>query len=252
MVACALLHHLATAGSVHGVCGYPGINQNLPSSVVGASGNRASDPVRDLDTLARVAEVPGGPGTHALGITDMTPSDLLGETVVSPIPTRTCSASRSRILGRGRAVRLANEYARQFMNYRTQLQTAVIDNALAPLNRRIETLQKALRGVPQAEQDVTSRQQLSVLLAKRQDLENLRSLQANNLVIVRPASSAPRRSRHGSETLRSHWSSVWPWESRWYFSCTPWTIVSGRPKRRGGDTGDAPIGPRSDSTPTPA
>src|SRR6185369_14898722 len=63
-------------------------NQNLPSSVVGAAGNRNSDPVRDLDTLARVAEVPrvAAGALQALNIKSMSPGELLAETTVTADP----------------------------------------------------------------------------------------------------------------------------------------------------------------------
>ena len=64
-------------------------NQNpLPASLGGGQANDSLDAARNLDTLARVAEVPtvASRTIHSLGLTGMTPTTLLGETTVSADP----------------------------------------------------------------------------------------------------------------------------------------------------------------------
>jgi len=169
-------------------------SQGLPSSLVGPTNAGPQDPTRTLDTLARVAEVPtvASETLAAVGDDGMTPSELLAETTVSADPNSDVLTFSVTDPDPGLAERLVNEYTRQFMAYRTKIQTAVIDNALTPLRRRIDSLQTSLQGAKPSNQDSTAHQQLGVLLSKQQDLENLKALQGNNLVVVKRATSAPQ------------------------------------------------------------
>ena len=167
-------------------------NESLPSTLSGVQSNRNTDPSRDLSTLAQVAEVPtvAQRTLTATPVVGMTAQALLGDTSVSADPNAdvlTFSVTNPIPLV---AVTLANGYAKQFILYRTQLQTAVIDNALSSLDRKIVRLRATLAGTKPASQDPTVRQQLSVLIAKQQDLQNLKALQGNNLVVVERATSA--------------------------------------------------------------
>ena len=128
-------------------------NQNLPSSVVaGQSDLLRPTRFEDLDTLARVAEVPtvAKQTLRVVGETNLTPAQLLAETSVSADPSSDILTFSVTDRQPDRAVRLANQYAVQFMAYRTGLQSAVIDNALKPLDLRIRNLQRILRVAPPA------------------------------------------------------------------------------------------------------
>jgi succinoglycan biosynthesis transport protein ExoP len=167
----------------------------LPSSLGG--GQAADNPVdaaRNLDTLARVADVPtvASRTIQSLGLAGITAPALLGETTVSADPNSDILTFQVTNRDPALAVRLANEYAKQFISYRTSLQTAVIDNALAGLSTRIKTLQQTLEGQSPKSQSQTVRQQLGVLLSKQQDLQSARALQGGNLLVVQSAASAPQ------------------------------------------------------------
>jgi tyrosine-protein kinase len=170
-------------------------NQNpLPSSLGGGRPNNSLDAARDLDTLARVAEVPtvASRTLQSLGVTRITPTTLLGETTVSTDPNSDILTFQVTNRDPALAVSLANTYAREFIDYRTSLQTAVIDNALTGLSKRIKTLQHTLKRQSRQNQPATVRQQLGVLLSKQQDLQSARSLQGGNLLVVKSATSAPQ------------------------------------------------------------
>ena len=125
-------------------------------------------------------------------MTGITPTALLGETTVSADPNSDILTFEVTNRNPALAVRLANEYAKQFISYRTSLQTAVIDNALAGLSTRIKALQQTLQGQSPKNQSPTVRQQLGVLLSKQQDLTSARALQGGNLLVVQSATSAPQ------------------------------------------------------------
>ena len=171
-------------------------NQNpLPTSLGGGQGaNNSADAARNLDTLARVAEVPtvASRTLQSLSVTGMTSAALLGETTVSADPNSDILTFQVTHRDPALAVRLANTYASEFIRYRTSLQTAVIDNALTGLSTRIRALQHTLKGQSPQNQSVTVRQQLGVLLSKQQDLQSARALQGGNLLVVKSATSAPQ------------------------------------------------------------
>ena len=167
----------------------------LPTSLGGGQGaNNSLDAARNLDTLARVAEVPtvASRTLQSLGVTSITSTTLLGETTVSADPNSDILTFQVTNRDPALAVRLANTYASEFIQYRTSLQTAVIDNALVGLSKRIKALQHTLKGQSPQNQPVTVRQQLGVLLSKQQDLQSARALQGGNLLVVQSATSAPQ------------------------------------------------------------
>jgi succinoglycan biosynthesis transport protein ExoP len=169
-------------------------NQNpLPTSLVGDQGtNDSLDAARNLDTLARVAEVRTVAlrTVQSLSVTSITPAALLRETTVTADSNSDILTFKVTNGSPDLAVRLANGYAQQFINYRTSLQTAVIDNALTGLSARIKALKHALKGQSAQNRSVIVGQQLGVLLSKQQDLQSARALQGGNLLIVQSATSA--------------------------------------------------------------
>jgi tyrosine-protein kinase len=165
----------------------------LPTSLGGAQGtNDSLDAARNLDTLARVAEVRTVAlrTVQSLSLTSITPATLLRETTVTADSNSDILTFRVTDRSPALAVRLANEYAQQFINYRTSLQTAVIDNALTGLSTRIKALKHTLKGQSSQNRSVIVGQQLGVLLSKQQDLQSARALQGGNLLIVQSATSA--------------------------------------------------------------
>jgi Mrp family chromosome partitioning ATPase/capsular polysaccharide biosynthesis protein len=167
----------------------------LPTSLGGGQGtNDSLDAARNLDTLARVAEVPtvASLTLQSLGVTSINSTTLRAETTVSADPNSDILTFQVTNRSPALAVRLANGYAQQFINYRTSLQTAVITNALVGLSARIKALQHTLTGRSPQSQSVTVRQQLGVLLSNQQDLQSARALQGGNLLVVQSATSAPQ------------------------------------------------------------
>jgi succinoglycan biosynthesis transport protein ExoP len=169
-------------------------NQNpLPPRLGGGQGSNDSlSAARNLDTLARVAEVPtvASRTLESLGVTSITSKTLLDETTVSADPNSDILTFTVTNRSPALAVRFANEYAQQFIDYRTSLQTAVITNALEGLSSRIKALQHKLTGRPSKGQAVTVRQQLGVLVTNQKDLQTARALQGGNLLVVQSAMSA--------------------------------------------------------------
>ena len=86
------------------------------------------------------------------------------------------------------AMRLANEYANQFIRYSTSLQAAVIERALTSLSTRIKTLRQTLQRQSSKNQSPTARQQFGVLLSKQQDLQSALALPGG--MVVQFATSA--------------------------------------------------------------
>jgi polysaccharide biosynthesis transport protein len=165
----------------------------LPTSLGGnQSTNDGLDAARNLDTLARVAEVRtvASRTLQSLGVTSITPATLLRETTVSADPNSDILTFQVTSRDPALAVSLANTYANQFIHYRTSLQTAVIDNALVGLSARIKALKHTLSGRSPHSQSVTLRQQLDVLLTNEQDLQSARALQGGNMLVVQSATSA--------------------------------------------------------------
>jgi capsular exopolysaccharide synthesis family protein len=169
-------------------------DQNVSSTVTGSQQvTGKQDPQRDLDTLASVAKSPAVAlaTIKHLHLAGLTYRQLLNEVNVSADSTSNVLTFTVNDPNPSRAIKIANGFASQFMAYRTGIQTEVIDNALHPIQQKIRTLKASLKGVKFKNQDVAVRQQLGVLLSQEQNLQNLKLLQGNNLVVVSPANSAP-------------------------------------------------------------
>lgn len=167
-------------------------NRNpLPTSLGGGQvSNNAADAARNLETLAQVAELPtvASRTIQSLGVTGLTPVVLLGETAVSADPNANILAFQVTNDDSALAMRLANEYANQFIRYSTSLQAAVIEKALASLSTRIKTLRHTLQRQSSKNQSPTARQQFGVLLSKQQDLQSALALPGG--MVVQFATSA--------------------------------------------------------------
>ncbi len=161
--------------------------QNLLSQ---QSAGTAIDPTRQANTDMTVAQVPevARRTLAALGLHDRSGQDLLNHTVVS-------AASDADILtfsitdpNRNLAVRLVNEYANQFIEYRQQLDTASVTAALKGVNIRIHDLKR--RAANSNHSDPVLSDQLHSLLQNQGRLQTLQQLQGGKLFVVRAASSA--------------------------------------------------------------
>lgn len=168
-------------------------NQSNAQNLLGQqSAGTTIDPTRQANTDMTVAQVPevARRTLAALGLHDRSGQDLLNHTVVS-------AASDADILtfsitdpNRSLAVRLVNEYANQFIEYRQQLDTASVTAALKGVNIRIHDLKRRVASGNRS--DPVLADQLHNLLQNQGNLQTLQQLQGGKLFVVRAASSAGR------------------------------------------------------------
>jgi succinoglycan biosynthesis transport protein ExoP len=160
--------------------------ENLGANVAGVQDPSQMNPSRVIQTQIPVARLPvvARQTVEAAGLKDWSPSDLLGRSTVtsaadnSDILTFAVTDPRAAL-----AVRLANEYARQFTRYRRQLDTAAIESARKAVSARITALEAAGR----------QRSGLYAnLVLTEQRLSTLETLQTSRAVLVRPASGAAK------------------------------------------------------------
>jgi Mrp family chromosome partitioning ATPase len=153
------------------------------------------DPVRFLKTQAGVARDPklarrvvdhaGVPGVSAGG--------LLASSSVEPQPDADILEIAVNRVSSGDAVRLTNAYADEFAKYRTELDTARINDAIESVKKRMQTLRA--NGVS------ISSAAYGALLQNQTQLETVGKLLADNTQVLRPAEGAakirPRTRRNG-------------------------------------------------------
>lgn len=153
------------------------------------------DPVRFLQTQADVARDPklAERVVERAGVPGMTPGALLASSGVTPRENADLldlSVTNERA---DAAVRLTNAYAQEFTRYRTELDTARVNDALENVKARIRSL--AARGVS------VNSQAYGNLLEKQTDLETVGKLLANNTQVLRSAGGAakirPQTRRNG-------------------------------------------------------
>jgi Mrp family chromosome partitioning ATPase/capsular polysaccharide biosynthesis protein len=118
---------------------------------------------------------------EAAGVQGVTAGDLLGSSSVSPKPNAdVLEMSVSSRHGRD-AVLLANAYARQFTRYKTELDTARINDALGALRDRIRVLEDNGQAATAAYQ---------TLVQYQGELELAGKLVANSMSVLEPADGA--------------------------------------------------------------
>lgn len=168
--------------------------QNLASAITGIEDTTLLvDDQRIADTLASLAETPevARRALAAAGVTSLTPSELLEETSVAP-------KGQSDILrvtvtdgDPAAAERLARAYARQFVAYRAELDTAPIKRARREAQATLERIRSA------GNQDSDLYRSLE---QKDQELATLEALSTDRLSVVRDAERAtqvaPRPARN--------------------------------------------------------
>ena len=120
--------------------------QNLASQLNGTPDANAYQPAdRTLQTQADLATVPAVAARtlRAAGITGMTPQALLANSTVTPRTNSNLLVFDVTNHSPSVAQRLATEYARQFTNFRHQLDTVSIQRARNEVAARIQGLEAA-------------------------------------------------------------------------------------------------------------
>jgi len=143
----------------------------------------AIQPDRLAQTEADVARAPAiaRRTLAAVGVVDRSVADFLGQSNVAPKTDADLLVFRVSDLSRRLAQALATSYARQYIVYRTELDTAAIRSALAEVNRRMRELEAAGR---------TRTAFYNALAEKQQQLNTLATLQAANANLIKPAQRA--------------------------------------------------------------
>lgn len=159
--------------------------QNLAASLAGTGDTTSfQDPTRFVETEARIASIPevAARALRAVGLTSRTADELLSSSDVSAEPNVDLLAFKVRDPSRLVAQRLATAYARQFSQYRTELDTAALSRTLKEVRDRIN----------QGDTSGASSALLKSLIDKEQQLQTLVSLQSANAFLVRPADVAQK------------------------------------------------------------
>jgi len=147
----------------------------LPESGLSVDADRVAQTQVDIARVEQVASRT----LRATGFRNLTVTDFL-------VQSRVAAKSNADILvftvddpSRGRAVRLANEYARQFTIYRAQLDSVPVRRALRVIQSRISEIERG-----------RNTQLLRSLRAKERQLETLASVQFSNTRVLRVATNA--------------------------------------------------------------
>jgi polysaccharide biosynthesis transport protein len=152
---------------------------SLSNSIAGIEDPNIWQPERDARNQVEVARAPelAADVVEALDLEDWTAQDLLDASSVTPGEDtdllQFTIASRDRDL----AMRLATEYASLYIDYRLELDTRALQQALRAL---AEKLRETVRGTPLH----------TSILEKQQQLETAAALQTANAVLIHPATSA--------------------------------------------------------------
>jgi polysaccharide biosynthesis transport protein len=171
------------------------VRQNLAATLTGSSDVvGAQDPDRLATTeanLARVVRVAAAT-LEAANLTDRTPGQFLAASSVSPIPNSDLLEFSVTDGEREQAVALATAYAQQFVAYRRELNTNVIERARAGLRKRIQRLERTGR---------TNSDLYENLVDKDEELRAFEELQSAPVVVVQraraPEQVQPRPARAG-------------------------------------------------------
>lgn len=148
--------------------------RNLANSLTGTQdpSNQAQNAERVAQTQAELAASPtvARNTLRELGITDITPTELLEDTDISSSQNSDILVFKVANGDRALAGRLTNEYAQQYTLYRTKIDTAAINRAIDEVDRRILGTSGSLR---------------TTLIDKREQLRTLQALQTSNSFVVR-------------------------------------------------------------------
>ena len=160
--------------------------QNLAADLTGVTGgnpNVSGDPERLVQTQAALASVPtvAQRVLAATDVRDRTPEDFLEDSTVAPRPDADVLEFRVTDRDPGLAVRLATAYAREFTEYRRELDTAALTEAQSAIREELAELEES-GGRDSA--------LYAELISKEQQLRTLQSLQTGNAFVVRSAHEA--------------------------------------------------------------
>ena len=157
---------------------------SIVSSITNVVDPTIGDAARFLTTQASVARSPvlAQRVVKAAGASGVTPGQLLADSSVTPEADADVLDISVSAGSAGDAIGLANAYADQFTRYKTQLDTAKVNSALAELRGRLADLRA--HGASQAT--------LATLLQYQTQLETVGTLLANNTSVLQPAGGASK------------------------------------------------------------
>ena len=160
---------------------------DIAAASVGVSNpSLQQDPVRYLRTQADVARDPvlAKRVVQRAGVSGMSAGGLLGSSSVTPRPDADIlDIAVTSTLPRA-AVRLTNVYASQYSRYRTELDTARINDAIEGVKARIESLRANGVSIGSAA--------YATLLQNQTQLETVGKLLADNTQVLQPAVGASK------------------------------------------------------------
>jgi succinoglycan biosynthesis transport protein ExoP len=155
------------------------LSRQIQTTVTGGS----FDPTRLADTQADVAQTPrvAAAVLKAAHVKNLTPEQFLRQSFVAAQPNTDLLNFSVTSADPNLAVRLATEYAKQYMIYRHQLDTTALVGARKALETQIAQLEKTGQW---------SAPLYATLVGKDQELRTAEALQSGNTSLVRPAESA--------------------------------------------------------------
>jgi succinoglycan biosynthesis transport protein ExoP len=158
---------------------------NVVSAIANISDPTVVDPTRFLTTEAEIARSPvlAARVVDAAGVPGMTPTKLLDESSVNPSSNSDVLSVSVSDSNPSHAVTLANAYAIQFTLYKTELDTARINDAVRSLNARTKSLQAHGQANSPA---------YATLFQYQGSLETIGKLLAQNTTVLQRAEDAPK------------------------------------------------------------
>lgn len=159
---------------------------NLAASLIGVADQGAAlQPERLATTQARLARVPevARRTLAAAGIHDRSALDFLDQSDVSTASGADLLEFAVRDRDSNLAIRLSTEYAKQFIAYRTELDSTALARSRSGIRQQLDRLRTA---------GATRSQLYADLTARYQQLIAIESLHATSAQLVRPADTAPQ------------------------------------------------------------
>ena len=183
LIVVPLVVHFAAGGGTSKYEGTAQVLFNLQSeSVSGVSDPQLVDPARTIRTQAEIARLPviASRVVKAAKL-PMSPGTLLGESSVISDDQVDLLTFHVTDVDPARATLLTNLYAEQYIDYRRQLDTSAIDDALRLGNVQLALLRK---------QGLEGSGAYTTLIARQQQLQTAATLQKSNSLLVREATGA--------------------------------------------------------------
>ena len=168
--------------------------QDIAASLTNIQDPTLFDPNRNAQTQAQLAQVPevGRRVVRALDLRDRGAYDVLGQSFVSASEETDLLTFSVVDADRELAPRLATEYAQQFTQYRTELDTRTLRSAREAVDAELDALRS---------EGKEGSALYAELADKQQQLRTLETLYTSRAVLVRPAAGAaqiqPKPVRNG-------------------------------------------------------